>query len=177
MACIFLISLNMDGPWGQVWYMKCQRQTKTLWSHLYVDSETKPKSQKKRSDLRLAEGEGQRNWVKVVIRYKAPIYKITSKRHVMSNTFTRVQNAGWYIYKSPRKWILKIVIIRKKPGNYEVMDVQTYCSNHFTLYMYTYVCQVTMLYTLNFNSVTCQLHLNKTGLKINKYFRVILEAV
>lgn len=104
-------------------------------------------------------------------------YKITSKRHVMSNTFTRVQNAGWYIYKSPRKWILKIVVIRKKPGNYEVMDIQTYCSNPFTLYRYTYACQVTMLYTLNFNSVTCQLHLNKTGLKINKYFRVKLEAV
>ena len=50
-----------------------QRQTKTLRSHLYVDSETKPKSQKKRSDLWLAEGEGQRNWMKVVIRYKVPI--------------------------------------------------------------------------------------------------------
>ena len=41
-------------------------------------------------------------------------YKITSNRHVMSNMITRVHNAGWYIHKLLRKWILKIIIIRKK---------------------------------------------------------------
>ena len=34
-----------------------------------------------------------------------------------------------------------------------------------------------MLYTLNFNSVTCQLYLNKTGWKIDKYFGVKLNCV
>ena len=80
-----------------------QRQTKTLRSHLYVDSETKPKSQKKRSDLWLAEGEGAKELGEGGHKVQSSNYKITSNRHVMSNMITRVHNAGWYIHKLLRK--------------------------------------------------------------------------